>query len=243
MSDEDRSVGSTRRSVEGIGDDRVEAATGRGRDAWFALLDVAGATGWAHKDIAAWLVDQHDVDGWWAQSVTVAYEQARGMRLPGQRSDGTFEASGSKSLPCSLETAFELVSEADSRARWLDGGLRQVGAGDTLDVVGATPASSVRLAWPAGALGAPDDAPGRVVISLYQARDDDDTPRGKVRVAVQHGGLATAEEAEELKAFWKARLDDLARFAQEEAIAEATVAEADPLVRGASSRRTSVRAG
>ncbi len=228
MSDDERTERLARRSVEGIGDDRVEAATGRGREAWFTLLDETGATDWSHKDIAAWLVDQHDVDGWWSQSITVAYEQERGRRLPGQRSDGSFEVSPSKSLPGSLETVFELVSEADSRARWLDRQLRTVGAGDALDVVGATPASSVRLAWPPGALGAHDDAVGRVVVSLYQAREDDGTPRGKVRVAVQHGGLATAEDAERLKAFWRARLDDLARLAEEEAIAEASAAEAGP---------------
>ncbi len=220
MSADEGTEGLARRSVEAVGDDRVEAATGRGRDAWFSLLDDAGATGWAHRDIAAWLVEQHDVDGWWSQSITVAYEQERGMRRPGQRSDGSFEVSPSKSLACSIETAFELVSEADSRARWLDRELRTVGAGESSEVLGATPTSSVRLAWPVGALGAPDDRPGRVVVGLYQARDDDGTPRGKVRVAVEHGGLATAELAEKLKAFWKARLDDLSRLADEEAAEE-----------------------
>ncbi len=216
----DEGPGPARRSVEAVGDDRVEAATGRGRDAWFALLDDAGAAGWAHRDIAAWLVEQHGVDGWWSQSLTVAYEQERGLRRPGQRSDGSFEVSPSRSLPCSIGTAFALVSEAESRARWLDGALRTVGAGESSAVLGATPTSSVRLAWPVGALGAPGDRPGRVTVGLYQARDDDGAPRGKVRVAVQHGGLATAELAEQLKAFWKARLDDLARLADEEAAEE-----------------------
>jgi hypothetical protein len=227
MSDEERTSGPARRSVEGVADDRVEIATGRRRDEWFAVLDEAGATGWSHKDIASWLVEQQGVEGWWAQTITVGYEQERGVRLPGQRSDGSFAVSPSKSLPCSLETVFDLVSEADSRARWLDGELHTVGAGDALDVVGATAASSVRLAWPAGAVGAPEDRPGRVVVSLYQARHDDGTPRGKVRVAVQHGGLATAEDAEKLKPFWKARLDDLARLAAEEAVEEGA-AEAGP---------------
>ena len=35
---------------------------------------------------------------WWAQSITVRYEQARGMPLPGQQDDGTFSVAVSRSL-------------------------------------------------------------------------------------------------------------------------------------------------
>jgi len=79
-------------NTEGVGDDTVREATGQGRDAWFALLDGAEATGWTHRDIASWLVREHQVDPWWSQNITVAYEQARGIRRPGQRQDGTYEA-------------------------------------------------------------------------------------------------------------------------------------------------------
>ena len=40
---------------------------------------------------------------WWAQSITVGFEQARGIRRPGQRQDGTYEASVSRTV--SLDTA------------------------------------------------------------------------------------------------------------------------------------------
>jgi hypothetical protein len=204
-----------KRSTDAIGDDAVVAATGRPRAQWFTLLDEADATGWSHKDIAAWLQAEQGMDGWWAQSITVAYEQERGMRAPGQRSDGTYEVSPSKSLACTLAQAYGLVADESGRARWLDGALSSVGAGDRSAVVGATPTTSVRLAWPAGALGAPEDQPGRVVVGLYQSHDDAGKPRGKVRVSVQHGGLADRAVAEQLKAFWKARLDDLAKVAAE----------------------------
>jgi hypothetical protein len=38
------------------------------------------------------------VADWWAQSITVRYEQARGMPLPGQQPDGTFAVAVSRSL-------------------------------------------------------------------------------------------------------------------------------------------------
>ena len=91
----DKAIGS---NADGVGDDAVRDATGRGRDEWFALLDAAGATGWKHRDIATWLVSEQRVDPWWSQNVTVAYEQARGIRRPGQRQDGTYEASVTRTV-------------------------------------------------------------------------------------------------------------------------------------------------
>ena len=85
-------------SEKNVGDDAVREATGKGRDEWFALLDAAEATGWKHRDIASWLVSRHQVDPWWSQSITVAYEQARGIRSPGQRQDGTYEASVTRTV-------------------------------------------------------------------------------------------------------------------------------------------------
>src|SRR5688572_25871335 len=85
-------------SQNNVGDDAVREATGQGRDEWFALLDGAEAIGWKHRDIASWLVREHQVDPWWSQSITVAYEQARGIRRPGQRQDGTYEASVTRTV-------------------------------------------------------------------------------------------------------------------------------------------------
>ena len=77
-----------RASKETVSDDAVRAATGHGREHWFRLLDGAGASSWNHTAIARHLTES-GLDAWWAQGVTVAYEQARGLRLPGQQPDGT----------------------------------------------------------------------------------------------------------------------------------------------------------
>jgi hypothetical protein len=96
------------------GDDAVTAATGRPTTAWFELLEAEGAAGWNHTHIARWLVDAHQVDGWWAQNLTVRYEQATGRRLPGQQADGTFTAGSSRSVPDSRTDAFDAVVAAAS---------------------------------------------------------------------------------------------------------------------------------
>src|SRR5688572_8537736 len=71
-----------------ISNAKLTDATGHGWEHWFGLLDAWGATGRTHTEIARWLSSEHAVAGWWTQSITVGYEQARGLRAPGQRADG-----------------------------------------------------------------------------------------------------------------------------------------------------------
>ncbi|GAB3616480.1 hypothetical protein GCM10027416_10370 [Okibacterium endophyticum] len=89
------------------GDDSVEKATGRSRDQWRSLLGSSGAATWSHTATASWLVDEHGVDGWWAQSITVDFEQHIGRRKPGQRADGTFEVSVSRTVPLEQRPALD----------------------------------------------------------------------------------------------------------------------------------------
>ncbi|PWB97279.1 hypothetical protein [Homoserinimonas hongtaonis] len=90
-----------------ISDTKLMAATGKTRGEWHALLDAENAPTWSHTQIAAWLHREHRVDGWWAQGITVGYEQARGMRLPGQQPDGTFAAGISRTVDGDRQTTLD----------------------------------------------------------------------------------------------------------------------------------------
>ncbi|WP_309082381.1 hypothetical protein [Zhihengliuella sp.] len=80
----------------------IEKASGCSWADWVALLDEAGAREEPHPRIAELAHERLDVangnNGWWAQSIAVAYEQHIGRRLPGQRADGTFDASVSRTV-------------------------------------------------------------------------------------------------------------------------------------------------
>lgn len=103
-------------SEHNISDEKLLAATGKPRAEWHELLDAASASTWKHTQIATWLREKHDVDGWWAQGITVGYEQAKGMRLPGQLADGTFTTSASKTVDQPAGGALDLAIEAYSHA-------------------------------------------------------------------------------------------------------------------------------
>lgn len=81
-----------------ISDEAVEEATGRDWDAWFALLDDSGASDRDHTGIAAHLRDEMDVSPWWAQTVAVHYERARGLREVGEASTGGYQVSAQRTL-------------------------------------------------------------------------------------------------------------------------------------------------
>lgn len=178
-----------RRHEDAVGDAALLQRTGRRRHEWHDLLDDAGAMQWPHARIARWLADEHDVDGWWAQGLTVGYEQARGLRLPGQRPDGTFEAGVSVTLPLPAAAATAWCTDPDLVTRWLD---------VVPEVRGATEGTSVRWTWTDGS---------RVHVGLTALPDSSSGPR--CRLAVTHRGLASADAVPAIKAAWSERLQRL----------------------------------
>ena len=85
----------------------VERATGRSWDDWLGWMASIDADQLSHHEIASALIAELDgkVDnlGWWAEATAVAYEQSVGRRVPGQRPDGTFQTSVSRSTSLGME--------------------------------------------------------------------------------------------------------------------------------------------
>jgi hypothetical protein len=162
--------------------ERIVAATGKERAEWFAILDAAGASGKPHTEIARILTGEHGVDGWWAQTLTVDFERARGLRQRHERPDG-FEITKSRTLAAPLAATYAAWVDDDVRASWLDGGL---------EITTAVENKRVRGRW--------DGGPSRLVVEL--------TAKGEARTLVQvvHSKLPDAEAAEQAKADWARRL-------------------------------------
>lgn len=168
----------------------VRRATGRDRDEWFALLDGWGAAGRQYREIADWLMTEHDLSRWWAQKLIVEYEQARGLRPPGVRPDGTFEVSASKTVAAPVERVFDAFVNARQRRKWLTDG--------RMSLRTSQPGRSARFDW--------EDGSTRVNVGFI------DKGQSRSTVAVAHERLADPEEAETTKAMWKERLAELKSF-------------------------------
>ena len=170
----------------GISDAAVAAKTGKTWSQWCAILDKAGAREMDHKSIATYLFKQLGLPGWWAQMVTVGYEQARGLRAKHEKPSG-FEISRSKTVPLAPAKVFAAWKDEKTRRRWLKD--------SNIVIRKATPSKSLRITWV--------DGESNLDVMIYPKG------KGKTQVAVQHGKLADAKQAERMKAYWGEQLDRL----------------------------------
>jgi hypothetical protein len=168
-------------------DEAVEAATGSGYEDWFALLDAAGMASRKHGEIATELTDEHRVDGWWAQTITVGYERARGLRPPGGGRDGLYTVTASRTVAAPVERLFEAFMDPALRRRWLPEG--------ELSERTSRPGRTARFDW--------EDGSTRVIVG-FEAKGEH-----KSLVALSHERLPDAETAERMKGHWGERLGDL----------------------------------
>ncbi len=169
-----------------VADERVVEATGRGWQAWFEVLDEWGAPTHTHTEIARWLREEHGVDGWYAQSITVGYERARGLRAPGEHADG-FAITASRTIAVQVERLFDTFEDPRLRERWLPGA--------DLRTRTATAPRSARYDW--------EDGSTRVIVGF------EDLGESKSRVSLSHERLPDAETADEMKSWWRERLTGL----------------------------------
>lgn len=169
----------------GISSDAVAARTGKGWDEWFRILDAEGAAALPHKRIAELLHTKHKVPDWWAQMVTVGYEQARGLRKLHQKPGG-FEASSNKTVPVPVAELYRHFHDARLRSKWLGKA--------KLTVRKATENKSMRVTW--------ED--GTNVDIYFWAKGE-----AKSSVQIQHNKLAGEAAVQRSKAFWKEALGRL----------------------------------
>ncbi len=174
-------------------DESIRARTGRGWEEWFDLLDEWGATELGHTELARRVASELDGEllGWNSQAIAVSYERARGLREVGERSDG-FAISAQKTVRAPVDEVFDAFVDPALRAGWLPDG--------ELSERTATKPKSARFDWA--------DGETRVHVT-FLSKDD-----GRSTVAVEHRRLRDKQHAEEMKAFWRARLTALAGLVQ-----------------------------
>jgi hypothetical protein len=177
----------------GVSEAAIQRATGKSWDEWFALLDAWHGTTHNHTEIARHVYETYGIDGWWAQSVTVGYERARGMRALHERPDG-FSMSASKTFPVPVERLFAAFVEQNERERWLG----------AIELRNRTnqPHKSARFDV------LPDDT--RLAVTFVAKGPE------KSAAQLQQERLTSAEDVTRCKALWKEQLARLASFLGEE---------------------------
>jgi len=172
----------------GISSAAVKKATGKTWAQWLSLLDKSGAQKKSHREIAEWIHERHGLPGWWAQMVTVGFEQARGLRARHEKPGG-FEVSVSRTIVAPVDQAFEAWRDPARREQWLPR--------TPITVRKATPHKSIRITWTDGT---------HLSVNFW--------PKGplKCQIVPQHGKLPDAATAETMKAYWTEKLDALVAY-------------------------------
>ena len=174
-------------TLAGMSDAVVKEKTGCQWGPWVKALDHHGAAELPHREIVDLVQKKYKVGDWWAQMVTVGYERIKGLRARGQRRDGSYEATKSRTFNVPVDDLHRAFANATIRKRWLaEPGVR---------VRTSRPPRSIRLGF----------VDGTIVAAGF-------TPKGgaKSMVALSHAKLPTREAAEKVKQYWTERFAALA---------------------------------
>ncbi len=166
--------------------------------AWSRWLELLGPhRELDHRALAQIALDHIRAEGssrspeWWAQGVTVAFEQHLGRRAVGERCDGSFSATVSRTLPGTMD---EVLARIEAAARG-----REAFAGVPVE---GPPTTSATDRWRYWRVRLADGS--RVSINVQTKPSGD-----RSSVAVNHDGLPDREHVEECKQWWRAFLDGL----------------------------------
>ena len=163
----------------------IKEKTGCTWEKWVKSLDYHGAEKMTHREIADLVSGKYKVPAWWTQTVTVGYERIKGLRARGQRRDGSFEATKSRTFSVPVQKLFDAWNNTRMRKRWLD---------EDVKIRTATSPKSMRVTWSDGNI---------IAVNFYPKGE------GKSSVAVQHARLPDRASADSMKAYWSERLDAL----------------------------------
>jgi len=175
-------------ALAGMSDASIKRGTGCTWERWVRSLDHHGAGEMSHREIASLVRTKYKTPSWWTQTVAVGYERIRGLRARGQRRNGTYEMTKSRTFNVPLTVLYDAWANASVRQRW--------SKRDDVRVRTARRPKSMRLDW--GSEG--------ILAAGFLAKG---VAKSSVAISVER--LPDRDAAERLKLYWSERLDDLGR--------------------------------
>ncbi|GAA1490036.1 hypothetical protein [Brachybacterium sacelli] len=177
----------------------IETATGTTLETWVQRIDEAGGRDLDHTAIASLLPVRWEITEWWAQSVTVAYEQVIGRRVVGQSSEGDFAASASRTVVGDMDRVRDLWDAFMTAHRRAELGLKEPALTDT-------------ERWRYWRAAVADGTS----LSVNITAKDRSGRADRSALAIEHKRIATAAARDAWKTTWKSVLTDFSATAEKE---------------------------
>lgn len=188
-------------------DTACKEATRKTLAQWFTHLDGLGGPAKGRRELMQALLSVEKLDEWWATTLVVEYERARGVHEKDGKPKG-YSLCSTKTIAAPLERVFAAFGAAEDLDRWLgpktkvlfqDGGTLVNGDGDRATFTRIRAQKDLRLTWEHATR-----APGSQVEVLFA-----DKGKGKTGLTLNHTRIQARRDADELRAGWSAAFDAL----------------------------------
>jgi uncharacterized protein YndB with AHSA1/START domain len=181
--------------------------TGKTLEQWFAHLDSLGGLAQGRRELVQALCSGAKLDEWWATTLVVEYERARGAKEKDGRPKG-YSICSTRTIAAPLTRVFAAFGAATDLDQWLgaqtkvafeDGGTLTNGDGDRATFTRIRADKDLRLAWQHATR-----APESQVEVLFA-----DKGKGKTGLTLNHTRIQSRRDADELRAGWSAAFERL----------------------------------
>jgi uncharacterized protein YndB with AHSA1/START domain len=195
-----------RKADHAVSESSCKSATGKSLAEWFKALDKHGGVALGRRNLSKWIEHEHQVELWWATTITNEYEIARGDLAKDGKPKG-YSICPTKSIKASPKDCYAAFATATALDGWFgpkhevdmrDGGQWRNGDGNRATIKKVNAGRNIRLL-------AEDDGltmPAPVEIKF--------TPNGAnctVMISVER--LQTRAEADGYRRAWGEALDRL----------------------------------
>jgi uncharacterized protein YndB with AHSA1/START domain len=192
-----------------VNDATAREKTGQTLQQWFALLDGLGGPAAGRRDLVNHLLKERELDEWWATTLVVEYERARGQHEKDGAPKG-YSICSTKTVAAPLERVFRAFGAPADLDAWLgggttvdlrDGGKLQNADGERVTFQRVRANKDLRMLWEHATR-----ANGSQVEVLFA-----DKGKGKTGITLNHTRIQARRDADELRAGWSAALEQLKR--------------------------------
>ena len=185
-----------------------KAATGKTMEEWFEVLDGLSDPKIGRRDRVHHIYEATDKDAWWASTLAVEYEAAKGQKEKDGRLKGYFICS-TKTLNVPVESAYNAWTSPNALANWFgdvkldlkDGGELVDSDGNRATFKRIRENKDLRFTW----IGA-DGEESLVDVSFA------DKGNGKTGLLINHDRIQTRAEADGIRRAWSEALDKMKAY-------------------------------
>jgi uncharacterized protein YndB with AHSA1/START domain len=106
-----------RRADHAVGESSCKSATGKTLAEWFKALDRHGGVALGRRHLSQWMEREHQVETWWAATITNEYEIARGDLAKDGRPKG-YSICPTRSIKASPQVCYAAFASAGALDTW-----------------------------------------------------------------------------------------------------------------------------